>query len=74
MMQLSAFITFLINRGCECKPKEGGNLTGSCIIVTRKVPNSNISRRAYLEIYPNGMVSRTTIKTVCYLLLLDSPI
>ncbi len=72
-MEIGAFVDFLTERGCDSKPHEGGNLTAPSIIITRKFPNSNISKRVYLTIYPNGLVSKSTIRHCCHILLLEEP-
>lgn len=74
MMQLAEFVDFLENRGCDCEPHEGGNLTGASLKITRKFPNSNISKTFYLHLYTNGLASKTTISLCCKALLLDEPL
>lgn len=73
MIELSVFVDFLTERGCVCEPHEGGNLTGTALKITRTIPNSNISRKFYLQLYSNGLVSKTTISLCCKGLLLDEP-
>lgn len=69
-MSIADFMRHLKKHGCEVKPFEGGNLTGTALEIY------NPAKKIYyiLTIYKGGMISETTIKEVCLMrLFIDTP-
>ena len=68
-MTLGEFCRHLIANGCEYKPIEGINTTGSAI----RAINPTCSRKQILQVYYGGELSDTTIMEACDQLMIKYP-